>query len=101
VTGITATNNIILGVARPIVDDGVGNATSPNAINLTGYINPRASAGSYNASLGGSDSLAAFLKEARKQSKDSWRVQYTAKAVINYIQAGFDLGISPTSARPH
>jgi hypothetical protein len=95
VTGINATNNVIFGVARPIVDSGVGNATSPNAINLAGYVNPRVSAGSYNASLGGSDSLAAFLTEVRKQSKDNWRAQYTAKAVIHYIGAGFDLGLNP------
>jgi hypothetical protein len=100
VTGISATDNIIYGVAHPIVDSGNGNTTSPNAINLTGYVNPSVSAGSYNASLGSIDSLAAFLTEARKQSKGNWRTQYTAKAVINYIQAGFDIG-SSTLVHPH
>ena len=95
VTGINATNNVIFGVARPVIDSGVENATSPNAINLAGYANPRVSAGSYNASLGGSDSFAAFLAEVRKQSKENWRAQYTAKAVISYIETGFDLGLNP------
>ena len=69
--------------------------TSPNAINLAGYVNPRVSAESYNASLGGNDSLAAFLTEARKQNKDNWRPQYTSKAVIHYIETGFNLGLNP------
>jgi hypothetical protein len=101
VTGISATNNIIYGVAHPIADSGTANTMSPNAINLTGYVNPSVSVGSYNASLGGSDSLPAFLTEARKQSKGNWRTQYTAKAVINYIQAGFDVGLGSTSIHPH
>ena len=51
VTKISATNNIIYHVANPIDDRGTGNTTSPNAINLTGYVNPNVSIGSYNASL--------------------------------------------------
>lgn len=101
VTGISATGNIIYGVAHPIADSGTGNTTSPNAINLTGYVNPSVSAGSYNASLGNIGSLAAFLTEARKQSKDNWRTQYTAKAVINYIRAGFGVGSGSTLIDPH
>ena len=91
VTGITATNNIIYDVAHPIVDAGKSNITSPNAINLTGYVNPNVSVASYNASLGGGASLAAFLIEARKQGKENWRTQYTANAVINHVRAGFTL----------
>ena len=38
---------------------------------------------------------AAFLAEVRKQSKDNWRAQYTAKAVVSYIETGFNLGLDP------
>jgi hypothetical protein len=100
VTGISATDNIIYGVAHPIDDSGTGNTTSPNAINLTRYVNPNVSAGSYNASLGSMGSLSAFLTEARKQSKGNWRTEYTANAVINYIRAGFDVALSADSIRP-
>lgn len=89
VSGIQATNNVIYGVANPIVDSGTNNTTSPNAINLTGYRNPEVSVESYNASLGGSPSLSTFLTGACKQGPDSWRPQYTANAVNRYIRAGF------------
>jgi hypothetical protein len=97
----SATNNIIYGVAHPIDDTGTGNTTSPNAINLIGYNNPGVSIGSYNASLGGTESLSAFLTEARKQSKGNWRPEYTAKAAIDYIHAGFSVGLNPTLVYPH
>ena len=100
VTGINATNNIIYDVAHPIVDSGTGNTTSPNAINLTGYANPNVSIGSYNASLGDGASLSAFLTQSRNQSKDNRRRRYTANAVIDYIQEGFLIGLSPTLIHP-
>ncbi len=46
---------------------------------------------SYHASIGGAPSLDAFMAEARKQSRSNWRPQYTAKAVGEYIRAGFGL----------
>ena len=46
---------------------------------------------SYHASIGGEASLGAFMVEARKQSKANWRPQYTARAVGDYIRAGFGL----------
>jgi hypothetical protein len=46
---------------------------------------------SYHASIGGAPSLDAFMVEARKQSRANWRPQYTAKAVADYIRAGFGL----------
>ena len=98
VTGINATNNIIYDVANPVVDSGTGNTTSPNAINQTGYVNPNVSIGSYNASLGGSASLAAFMAAADNQSMTNWNPAYTAAAADSYIQAGFST--SGTSTDP-
>ena len=45
----------------------------------------------YHASIGGAPSLDAFMLEARKQSRSNWRPQYTARAVGEYIRAGFGL----------
>lgn len=88
--GITATNNIIYGFAHPISDAGTGNATSPNAINQSGYVNPNASVASYSIFLWGSAGQSAFFAEARKQSKTNWRPELTADSVNNYIRVGFD-----------
>jgi len=54
------------------------------------FTDPNRSAGSYNATFGGGATLEAFLAEARKQSRLYWRPAYTAKAVNDYIRAGFD-----------
>ena len=100
VSGVNATNNIIYKyLAYPIDDDGTSDKTSPNAINLTGYVNPNVSIGSYNASIGGGATLGAFMAEARKQSKDNWRIQYTANAVVNYIRTGFSIRFDPMTAQ--
>jgi hypothetical protein len=93
-TGVNASNNIIHDWTNPIVTDPGNpgaNIISPNEINLTGYPDPNRTVGTYNASLGGSPTLLGFLAEARKQSKDNWRPQYTAEAVNIYIRAGFGI----------
>ena len=54
-------------------------------------------AATYNASLGGEGSTAAFLAEARQQSSQSWRGQFTAGAVVAYMREGFTEGGSLTS----
>ena len=100
VTGINATNNIIYDVANPVVDSGTSNTTSPNAINQTGYVNPNVSIGSYNASLGGSASLAAFMAAADNQSMTNWNPAYTAAAADSYIQAGFATPVTKVTASP-
>jgi hypothetical protein len=53
------------------------------------FADPTRTAGSYNATLGGSNSTTAFLSEVRKQSESSWRSKYTAGAAIDYVQGGF------------
>jgi hypothetical protein len=89
VSGITVTNNIIYEVAHPVVDLGMNNTTSSNSTSSFSYVDPSRTVETYNTSLGGDASLSAFLVEARKQSKNNWRMQYTAEAIITYIQAGF------------
>jgi len=55
------------------------------------FPDPSRTIGSYHASLGKAASLDAFMLEARKQSRSNWRPEYTAKAVNDYIRAGFGL----------
>jgi hypothetical protein len=87
---VTADNNIIYKWDNPLIDNGTGNISSPNDINATGYGDPSRTVETYNVSLGGTSKLSDFLQEARKQSKDNWRPQYTAKNVNDYIRAGFE-----------
>ena len=53
------------------------------------FVDPNRSVASYNATLGGAATFEAFIAEARKQSKENWRPEYTASAVNDYIRAGF------------
>ena len=76
-------------------------------INQTGYPDASRTVESYNASLGYSADLNAFLAEARLQSKDNWNPQLTADAVNDYIKEGFDvfdaspIPQSPTPVEDH
>jgi autotransporter passenger strand-loop-strand repeat protein len=99
-SGIDAANNIIYGFAYPVVDTGTGDVTSPNAVNLTGYVNPNLSVASYNASQGGAASLAAFMAAADSQSMSGWNNAYTATAVDSYVQAGFATSVTKVIAAP-
>jgi len=60
------------------------------------FADPHRTIAGYHGSLGKPPTLEAFLDEAAKQSKTSWRDEYTAKAVIQYIRGGFQPG-SPGS----
>jgi hypothetical protein len=65
---------------------------------LASFPDPNRTIATYHASIGGAPTLEAFMTEARKQSKNNWRVQYTAEAVNDYIRDGFGLvpqGFSP------
>ncbi|MBK7644945.1 MAG: hypothetical protein IPJ19_18195 [Planctomycetes bacterium] len=55
----------------------------------TPFPDPGRDIAKYQASLGGTPTLAAFVTEARAQSKAHWRPQYTAAVVNAYIRAGF------------
>ena len=46
---------------------------------------------SYMSHIGTPGDLAAFLQQARRQSKKNWRPEYTAAAVIDYMRDGFDM----------
>ncbi len=53
------------------------------------YHAPDRSLSDYNAFLGGTPSLNAFLGEARQQSFSHWRATYTAARANRYFRAGF------------
>ena len=53
------------------------------------WVDPNRTMATYNSSLGGANSFDAFIAEARKQSKRSWRPEYTAAAANDYIRSGF------------
>jgi len=55
------------------------------------FPDPNRTIASYGTSIGKPASLAAFLAEARLQSKANWRPAYTAAAVNAYIRAGFGM----------
>ena len=57
------------------------------------YTNPNLTVADYNDSLGGTATYAAYIAECRLQSKQNWRTQYTAKAALTYIMAGFDITV--------
>jgi hypothetical protein len=66
------------------------------------YIDPDRSVSSYNALQGKPATYDSFMQEARKQSRATWRNEYTAFAVNKYISDGFatattcgPLGCSP------
>jgi hypothetical protein len=53
------------------------------------FPDPSRTIGTYQLMLGGTPTILAFMLEARQQSRSSWRTQYTAGAVNDYIRAGF------------
>jgi hypothetical protein len=60
------------------------------------YVDPTRSPASYNGSLGGAATTQALLAGIRAQSKARWQPQYTARAVEDYLRAGFT--VAGTSA---
>jgi hypothetical protein len=53
------------------------------------FVDPDRNLATYHGTLGRTESFESFMEEARKQSKDNWRTEYTAAPVIAYIRAGF------------
>ena len=53
------------------------------------FVDPTRDIASYNASIGGQASVAAFLAEVRKQRKGQVRYEYTSRAVNKYLREGF------------
>jgi hypothetical protein len=63
------------------------------------YDDPNRNPGTYHAEIGGVGTVNGFLNEARKQSRDTWRDDYTTNAVVNYVRQGFGLeGSVPVTA---
>jgi hypothetical protein len=79
---------------------GSGNTTSPNAIDQSGYVDSSRTVETYNASLGGTASLSAFMATADNQNMINWNTLYTADAVNTYIRAGFGIGSNLPSPPP-
>lgn len=52
------------------------------------FTDPDRTVGSYNESLGGTDSFEAFAAEVRQQSKTNWRPAYSAQQIIAYFRGG-------------
>jgi hypothetical protein len=71
---------------KALVGDTTSTATQAS------YVDPNRTIATYMTSIGGTASLDAFMAEARLQSRQNWRPQYTAAAVIAYIRAGFAPG---------
>jgi hypothetical protein len=94
-TGVSVTSNTIYSWRGGIYDAGSGNDVQNNVIDGTGYPDPDRSIASYNQLVGGGASDDEFLKEARLQSKENWRLDYTAQAAIRYIREGFGLPLGP------
>lgn len=63
------------------------------------FPDPDRTVATYNASLGGKNDFQAFANEVRKQSKNNWRKQYGADAVIAYFRGGFGLKSPPASTQ--
>lgn len=55
------------------------------------FPDPQRTVAGYNAAVGGEPTFEAFVAEVRRQSKANWRPQYTARAVNDYIRAGFGM----------
>ncbi len=66
-----------------------GDANSVGA--PTSFPDSTRSVAKYNRVRGGEESVAGFLAEARKQSRGSWKTEYTAFAANQWIRAGFGL----------
>jgi hypothetical protein len=63
------------------------------------YPDPGRTIEGYMTHLGKPSSVAAFIEEARKQSKTGWRPEFTAIAVNAWIREGF--GVSPWKGEDH
>ncbi|HZL72111.1 MAG TPA: hypothetical protein VFC86_06610, partial [Planctomycetota bacterium] len=80
--GVNGTNR---SFAQWVTASGETGATS----GAVAYPDPSRDEVTYQVSLGGTATFAAFIAEARLQSKANWRPAYTADGINDYIRAGF------------
>jgi hypothetical protein len=59
----------------------------------TTFPDPGRTIGTYMQSLGRSPTLEAFLSEARKQTRQTWRQEFTARAAGDYFRTGFGVSV--------
>lgn len=100
-SGVKFQNNIGFDWAgnsgnTPIVDQGTGDVTTPNAIdmagaNSAGYPSPSRLPADYAGTVGLTATLAGFIAACRANRKYNWNPALTAPYVNNYIRAGFGL----------
>jgi hypothetical protein len=62
---------------------------SGSATTVPQYPDPNRTIESYMTSLGLTSTVDAFLALARDQSRDNWRAEFEARAVMNYVREGF------------
>jgi hypothetical protein len=60
-----------------------------SSISKARFLDPTRSIATYQASLGATASIDAFILACRNQSRDSWDDRYTAEAVNAWLKAGF------------
>jgi hypothetical protein len=77
------------GVASSVAEykSEVGDTTS--GASKFSYPDPTRTLAKYSASQGYQSTHAAFMAEARKQSRDNWRPEFTAPVVNDWVRAGF------------
>jgi len=75
---------LVLDLNENVIYDW-GSQSEPNP----GYGDPERSVRTYNASLGGAGTDAAFIAAVRAQNKAAWDPNYMAQAINAYIQEGF------------
>jgi hypothetical protein len=101
--GITSANNVFGSIAAPWawMQSGGGLLSlaqwktlvrdTTSSGQWTQFPDPGRSIPTYQVSIGRTGTLAAFILEARKQSRAFWRPEYTADAVNTYIRAGYGM----------
>jgi len=75
---------------EPLTDSAWKDLVEPTAVmSEINYNDPGRSIGSYNGSIDGEDTVAAFMREARQQSGSNWRPEYTSPTIRSYFREGF------------
>ncbi|HEV8292471.1 MAG TPA: right-handed parallel beta-helix repeat-containing protein, partial [Tepidisphaeraceae bacterium] len=65
-----------------------------------GYPDSTRTIATYNATLGGATTAAAFITEARKQSQINWRAGYTSSAIGDYFEQGYNAWLPAVIVTP-
>ncbi|HTF87142.1 MAG TPA: right-handed parallel beta-helix repeat-containing protein [Planctomycetota bacterium] len=87
-------NRLFSQIAPPTSWVRIGDKpSSPPASERASYADPRRSPAAYNKSKGGEESMSAFLRQVRAQSRAKWRDEFTAHAMNEYLRAGFEYGV--------